>query len=211
MGKEKDTNWLTRLIGGESKNNKKSGILQWYILLLLLGMGLMIGASFFDISEQVIPYESQDPIQETATIINKDSSPKTMQDYEKIYENQITELLTAMIGVDEVTVKVNLDSTEEIIVEKNKNLNEQITKERDKQGGTRDITDVKKDEQVVLYRYEDNEQPLIVKTIKPKVRGIVIVAKGAEKIQVKAMIIEAVQRLLDIPPHKIAILPRKST
>lgn len=210
MEKDKQTSWLLRLIGGESKNDKKAKAWHWIILFIVIGMGIMIIASFFDITEQAVPYEPQAPSQETSAIMDKSSNPKTMQDYEKIFENQITELLTSMIGIEEVTVKVNLESTEELIIEKNRNMTEQITKEKDKQGGTRDISDYKKDEQVVLYQNNDNEQPLIIKTLKPKVRGVVIVAKGAEKIQIKALISEAVQRFLDIPPYKIAILPGKS-
>lgn len=209
MDKKTKGNWLIRLTGGELKeyNMKK---FSWILLLSLAGMAIMILSSFFDISEQVVPDENQMLIQDTSGFIEKNSTPKTMQDYEKLFENQLTEVLTSMIGVEEVTVKVNLDSTEELIIEKNKSFSEQTTKEKDKQGGSRDIRDVKKDEEVVLYRANNNEQPLIIKTLKPKIRGVVIVAKGAERIQVKAMITEAVQRLLDVPPHKIAILPGKN-
>jgi stage III sporulation protein AG len=37
---------------------------------------------------------------------------------------------------------------------------------------------------------------------------VLIVAKGAENLQVKAAIIEAVQRVLDVPIYKIAVLPK---
>jgi len=210
MDKDHKTNWMMRWIGGDLKNNKKNSLLQWIILFMLVGMGVMIAASFFDVSKQVIPDESQTPAQETVNMLEKDTVPKTMRDYEKLYENQLTEVLTEMIGVEQVLVKVNLESTEELMVEKNRSYNEQITKEKDNQGGSREIKDVKKEEQVVLYHLENNEEPLIIKKVKPKVRGVVVVAKGAENMQVKAMITEAVQRLLDVPPHKIAILPRKS-
>ncbi|MFV9510796.1 stage III sporulation protein AG [Tepidibacillus sp. LV47] len=209
MSGEKQESWLSKLLGGDhlSKGKKQ---LYWLLLILLIGIGIMILSSFFNITEQVMPEnEPLPPSKETAGIINKDDHPKTMEDYEKLYENKITEILTDMIGVDEVTVKVNLDSTEEIVVEKNQNYSEQNTKEQDKQGGTREIKDVKKDDQVVLYQSENKEQPLVLKTLKPRVRGVVIVAKGADKVQVKTMIAEAVQRLLDIPPYKIAILPKK--
>ncbi|WP_339062465.1 hypothetical protein [Tepidibacillus marianensis] len=133
----------------------------------------MILSSFLNITEQAIPeQQTPTPATETAGILNKDDHPKTMEDYEKTYENKLTEILTDMVGLEEVTVKVNLDSTEEIVVEKNQNYSEQITKEQDKQGGTRENKNVKRDDQVVLYRSDNNEQPLVLKTLKPKVRGL---------------------------------------
>lgn len=211
MDKEKNTGWIGRFLTKEDDSLKKGKTFHWIIVFFLIGLAIMILSSFFDVSENVVPYDiqSQSNVEETSALVEKDSSPKTMRDYEKAYENQLTEVITKMLGVDEVIVKVNLDSTEVIVPEKNTNYTEQNTTERDKQGGTREITNKSKDEQVVLYKYDNNEQPLVVKTIKPKVRGVVVVAEGAENIQVKAMITEAVQRLLDVPPYKIAILPKK--
>ena len=211
MSKEKKPNWLSRLVGGENVGSKNRKQLSWLLLMLLIGMGAMILSSFFNITDQVMPPtgEKAPPTTETAALLGKEDQPKSMGDYEKLYENKLTDILTEMIGVDEVTVKVNLDSTEEIVVDKNQNYAEQTTKEQDKQGGTREIHDVKKDDQVVLYQSDSNDHPLVIKTLKPKVRGVVIVAKGADKIQVKTMISEAVQRFLDVAPHKISILPRK--
>lgn len=199
-------NWLARLTGGESGSKKPK--FSWIIVMVLTGMAIMIVSSFFNITEQAIPYDDEQNVTDKAVFMDKDSSPKTMQDYEKIYENQLTEVLTDMLGLEEVTVKVNLDSTEEIIVDRNTSISEQTTKEIDKQGGTREIKDLKKDEQVVLYRSDSNDKPLILKTLKPKVRGVVVVAKGAEQVKVKAMITEAVQRLLDVPPYNIGIFPK---
>lgn len=65
------------------------------------------------------------------------------------------------------------------------------------------------DEKVVIYNVGNDEQPLILKTIKPEVRGVIIVVDGAENLQLKAMIIDAVQKFLDIPSYKIALLPKK--
>lgn len=208
MSKPNNKNWLMNLIG-DKEVIKKNKTFYWIIIFFLVGLAFMIFSSFLDITDQVTPYESQAPVQETSNMLEKNTVPKTMQDYEKIYENQLTEIITEMLGVNEVVVKVNLDSTEELLVESNTSYSEQVTKEQDKQGGSRNISNVSKDEQVVIYRVDGNDEPLVIKTIKPKVRGVVIVAEGAENLQVKAMITEAVQRLLDVPPHKIAILPKR--
>lgn len=208
MNKPNNKSWLLNLIGNK-EGIKKNKTFNWIIIFFLIGLAIMIFSSFLDITDQVTPYETETQIQETSNVLEKGTDPKTMQDYEKIYENQLTEIITEMLGVSDVVVKVNLDSTEELLVESNINYSEQVTKEQDKQGGSRNISSVSKNEQVVIYRVDGNDKPLVIKTIKPKVRGVVIVAEGAENLQVKAMITEAVQRLLDVPPHKIAILPKR--
>lgn len=208
MNKPNNKSWLLNLIG-DKEGIKKNKTFNWIIIFFLIGLAIMIFSSFLDITDQVTPYETETQIQETSNVLEKGTDPKTMQDYEKIYENQLTEIITEMLGVSDVVVKVNLDSTEELLVESNINYSEQVTKEQDKQGGSRNISSVSKNEQVVIYRVDGNDKPLVIKTIKPKVRGVVIVAEGAENLQVKAMITEAVQRLLDVPPHKIAILPKR--
>lgn len=208
MDNKKNSGWLMSLLGIEKAGKNKS--YYWLVLLVLAGVAIMILASFLDITEQAIPYEATSPSKQTAGLIDKDSTPKTMQDYEKIFENQLTELLTSMLGVQEVTVKINLDSTEELVVERNTSSTEQITNEKDNQGGTRNIRDSRKDEEVVIYRTDSNEQPLVLKILKPKVRGVVVVAKGAENIKIRAMITEAVQSLLNVQPHNIAVFPRKN-
>lgn len=208
MNKPNNKSWLLNLIG-DKEGIKKNKTFNWIIIFFLIGLAIMIFSSFLDITDQVTPYETVTQIQETSNVLEKGTDPKTMQDYEKIYENQLTEIITEMLGVGDVVVKVNLDSTEELLVESNINYSEQVTKEQDKQGGSRNISSVSKNEQVVIYRVDGNDKPLVIKTIKPKVRGVVIVAEGAENLQVKAMITEAVQRLLDVPPHKIAILPKR--
>lgn len=208
MAENKSTNWLKSLLGGE-RPTKKSKSYQWIILFFLLGVAIMLISSFLDVTNSVVPYEGDIHEQDTATFINKEPKTLTTQDYEKFYENQLTEILTEMLGVSEVVVKVTLDSTEELVVGKNTSYSEQNTKERDNQGGTRDVTDLNKDEETVIYNSDDDDKPLVIKTIKPKVRGVVVVAEGAENIKIKAMITDAVQRLLDVPPYKIGVYPKK--
>jgi stage III sporulation protein AG len=49
----------------------------------------------------------------------------------------------------------------------------------------------------------------VVEYQKPAIRGVLVVAKGAENIQVKKWIIEAVTRSLDVPSHRVAVMPKK--
>jgi stage III sporulation protein AG len=61
-----------------------------------------------------------------------------------------------------------------------------------------------------MSRKGNDEHPIVLETKKPVIRGVLVVAQGAENIHVKQMILEAVTRVLDVPQHKVAVLPKKS-
>ena len=60
------------------------------------------------------------------------------------------------------------------------------------------------------YTVSGESRPIILKLIKPQIRGVIVVANGAENSVVKQMLSEAVQRGLNVPPARISILPRKT-
>ncbi len=64
----------------------------------------------------------------------------------------------------------------------------QTTGETDKTGGKREVEDESLDEKTVIIREGDKETPVVLRTEKPKVRGVLVVAKGVDNIQVKAMV-----------------------
>jgi stage III sporulation protein AG len=51
----------------------------------------------------------------------------------------------------------------------------------------------------------------VIKTVKPHVRGVLVVAKGAEQPRIQAIIMESVQRVLEVPPHRIGIQAKNVT
>ncbi len=133
-----------------------------------------------------------------------------MADYEATYENQLKEALENIVGVEDVTVMINLDATETKVLEKNTVVQSQQTDEVDREGGKRKVEDMSRDEQVVIIRNGEQETPIVLKTKKPEIRGVLVVAKGAENLKVKQMVIEAVTRVLDVPNHRVSVLPKKS-
>ncbi|ARU62213.1 stage III sporulation protein AG [Tumebacillus avium] len=145
---------------------------------------------------------------EAGQVVNN-SNPGDMGQYEQVVETELTDILNMVTGVTDATVMVTIDSSEEVIYAENLQENRQTTNENDTKGGTRGITQYDKNGQLVLTRESGVEQPVVVKTIKPRVRGVVVVAKGAEEIKTVALIKEAVQRALEVPPHKISVLPKK--
>ncbi|BAU27421.1 stage III sporulation protein AG [Aneurinibacillus soli] len=191
-------------------DGKKFGKLQWLLVLGALGVASMLANSFmqFEPNQKATPTSTASD-SDVPAFSGKKAGSNSMGQYEEQYEAKLKEVLQTINGVGQVEVMVNLESTEEVVVEKNRNSSTQTTKEADK-GATRDITNETNQEQIVLAKSNTGDAPVVTKTIKPKVRGVVIVATGAGNLQVKAWILEAVQRSLGVPSYKISILPKKA-
>ncbi|WP_088072850.1 stage III sporulation protein AG [Gottfriedia luciferensis] len=137
------------------------------------------------------------------------SSSNSIASYEKKYEQQLTDTLNNMAGVSDVRVEVNLQGSEKKVYQTNKTNRTQETDETDKQGGKRNIDDQSQEEQIVIIDNGDKQEPVVVETEMPRIRGVLVIAKGAENLEVKQMIREAVTRLLDVPSYRVSVQPKK--
>lgn len=199
------------------KTQKKKPTLYFYLLaLLVLGVMLMMVSDFFSsqsqnsASNEAVPVFEQEKTEDVETFGNKGtSSDKTIADYEESFEHAVKEALEAINGVSDVTIVVNVEATEKKVYQKNRVNQKQVTDETDREGGKRTVEDISDDEQVVIVRNGDQEVPVVQETQKPEVRGVLVVAKGADDVTIKKWIVEAVTRVLDIPTHKVAVMPKK--
>lgn len=193
-------------------------MLRWLLIAAGVGAIFMILQSFLTV-EEVDPYRT-DPAALYANgaggepasdlpAFQSNAKDSKFAAYEAIYENSLKEILEKIVGVGQVDVLVTIDSTEEIIAERHMNENHQETNERDTEGATRHVKQTTRNGEIVLYTVDGNQVPLVRKTIKPTIRGVFIVAEGAEHAAVKKMILEAVERGVGVPAHRISIAPRK--
>jgi stage III sporulation protein AG len=203
--------WLQQIeekMGGSEKQKNRFGLI---IILGCVGLAIMILSSFMNVRENEEQDLSAGPppsMDAEAKPLQSQNQNGSMQDYERQYETELKEVLSNIVGVDDVSVIVNLDSTEEEVVQTDERESEQVTTERDRNGGNRSITQNTIDRKTAYYRGESGETPVIVKRLKPKVRGVLVVARGVENLKVKALVIEAIQRTLDVPMYRISVLPK---
>jgi stage III sporulation protein AG len=211
MGKLSE--FFERQFGGGANGTKRVRTFYWIVLIALLGAAVMVINGFLTVKE-VDPTSASraSPSPQSGSQAASTSSKQSsiIDEIEHIYETRLKEILQNIVGVGDVDVLVTIESTEELSVDKNYKDSQQQTNERDNNGATRNITEVNRSGDVVLYQVSSgNQQPLVLKTIKPKVRGVVVVAKGAENLTLKKMITEAVERGLDVSAIRISVLPRK--
>lgn len=203
-------NFIEKWFGGGKGGAKRVKVIQFLIIAGAIGILFMILSSYytsFQIEPTDQPLETIPSTEEAFR--NSDSSSSSFASVETPLEERLKEILEKMIGVGKVDVMVTVESTEEKVVERNLNTSESSTNETDKNGGKRQISTVTSDGQVVLYQATDGQQPLITKIINPRIRGVLIVAEGAEDAAVRKLIIQAVEKGLNVVPTRISVVPSK--
>ncbi|WAA11426.1 stage III sporulation protein AG [Fervidibacillus halotolerans] len=204
--------WLNDKKGTDKQSLSKN---QYLILLLILGIAIMLFSNFLSKNgneiTNSIPTSIENGEEKEVETFGNDSSrhPKTMAEYEEYYEKELKEALENILGVRDVIIVVNVSTSEKKIYEKNTINKRQITDETDANGGKRKVEDYSMEEQLVFIREGDKEIPLVSQTEKPDIEGVLVVAKGAENIQVQKWIKEAVMRTLDVPSHRVSVLAKK--
>ncbi|MDQ0220806.1 stage III sporulation protein AG [Peribacillus cavernae] len=213
--------WLSKLFNKETDpKEKKPSKYAYVFLVLIMGVGIMMAGNFLTGGqESELAPDSNDAMPALGSKASEEEVPafggkepteiKSIKDYEKYLQTEMKEALEAISGVDDVKVVVNVDASEQKIFEKNKVTQKQVTEETDQEGGKRTVEDTNIDEQLVIIKSGEKEGPIVLETKKPKIRGVLVVAKGAENIQIKKWIIEAITRSLDVPSHRVSVMPKK--
>ena len=197
--------------GDEGEGGKQKKTYRYLAIILLAGILLMAASMFTNKStsengqtntvfQTASTEEQKNQNEETVTAWKSSSSKKSgsIGEIEKLYESELKDTLETMQGVSNVSVIVNIDATETKVYEKNSVAQRQTTEETDRDGGARKVEDFSTDEKIVIIREGDKEVPLVRETKKPAIRGVLIVAKGADDVRIKKEIIEAVTRVLDL-------------
>ncbi len=129
--------------------------------------------------------------------ITADNTSFYASKYTQKAEKDLEKLLSRINGVGKVKVLVTLDSCYENVfakgyksdVKENENETQSETEE----------------EYIVIKKGSNNEESLIVKVYEPTVKGVAVVAEGADDIYVKKAITETVCALYDISSAKVSV------
>ena len=137
------------------------------IAITILAPGLLNGKN------EVLTEENNTKVNTTAS---------TYEDKQKI---ELTNILRKIDGVGEVDVMINFESGEEKVAAYDSTNQTTKTEETDTNGGKR-VSDQQNDTtKVVMSSESGGNSPVILKTYKPKVIGVVIAAEGAESSKVR--------------------------
>lgn len=212
--------WLDSIekhVGGEKKSTKSENpskqvkVFRWLLLLGCIGALLMLLNNFpwFETVEVESARDNTSTQSEEAIFQQSKDPSSSFELIEMQLENRLKDILEKMVGVGKVDILVTVESTEEKIIEHNLSTSESVTDESDKNGGTRHMTTVTSSGQVVFMQSSGGQEPVVTKVINPRIRGVLIVAEGAEDAAVRKLITQAVEKGLNVSQTRISVAPSK--
>ena len=130
--------------------------------------------------------------------------------YALYLEERLEKILSGVNGVGMVSVMITLESSEELIVEKDIPQSYSDIKETDAQGGERITSQTDREENTVYVTEGTDSRPYVVMRMLPRVEGVLVVAQGAGSGAVNKSITEMIQALFDVEAHKIKVVKMAS-
>lgn len=198
---------LNKLFGKEddsgTNNKRKIENLVFFIVLLIItivAINLIWSGNKDETNEQ-----TNNASKQLAMTNNQTQSNQIQGMSENDLETKLEEILSQIQGVGEVKVLLNYSESSEVVAMYNETSKTSNTEETDTSGGTRKIqeTDTQKD---IIYQEDNGEKtPITQKIVKPKIEGAIITAKGANQVDVKTNIIQAVEAVTGLATHKIQV------
>ena len=169
------------------------------LIILIIGIIILIMANIFLTNTRKTNSNSQ------VTDFSADASNVDL-DYGTLLEKKLEDTLSELKRVGEVKVMITLEDTIEKIPAFNTSKNNETTNEVDSQGGTRETIREGMDIQLVTG---SEGTPMVLKEIKPTVRGVIVIAEGAEDPEIREMLYEAVKTVLGISGNRVEVYSRK--
>lgn len=173
----------------------KRGILIVAVALIALFF-LNVDSFFTGVGEDPAPY------------VHETSSFNEIEDKEMELAGRLQTVLSKIEGVGRVDVMLTLERGSEYRYANTTDSSSKQTVEQDTGGGTREITEKTDRIQMVTTRStQGSEEPVLITEIYPEIKGVVVVAQGAQDPRIKESITRAVQTALRVGAHKITVLP----
>ena len=124
---------------------------------------------------------------------------------EDTLSQKLEAILSQIQGVGEVKVFINYSESSEVVAMYNENSKSSTTEETDTSGGIRKVQETDSQKDIIYQENNGTKTPMTKKVIEPKIEGAIITAKGANNIDVKTNIIQAVEAATGLPTHKIQV------
>lgn len=186
-------------------NQDRKKLIENTAVVVIIGIIIIIaGSTIFSGNKQnAAVKEQQKPAGALEPVHQATASADTL-------EAKLRLVLAQIQGVGKVDVMITYESSAEEIPAYDIKRSESNTREKDSEGGTRDITQEDYDS-VLAYKdtADGGKTPVILKETQPQVRGVLVVAEGAGSVTIRQQIISAVTVVLDVPVHKVEVAQRK--
>ena len=178
-----------------------SDIKKYKLPLILLVAGILLFGT-------LSVFKSEDSKENRAYVT--DETVKEEESYDIYIEEKLEKILGSTEGVGKVKVAVSLLDSGEIYPFTKEENSEEITGEKDSEGGSRDKESTSSKSEASFTKESDGSEELVItKSHMPNISGVIVCAQGGDSFVVKERIVKAVKALCNIDINRIEILPMK--
>ncbi len=134
------------------------------------------------------------------------SSQNDTQEYAKLLEENLKNIVSEISGVGEAKVLVTLESSKQTVYATEQKKSKEATEDK-----TSNETSKKKESDDIETRYikvknaDGTEQALSVTQIQPSIKGVVVICKGGDNPEIKEKVKNAVKTALNITSKRVFV------
>lgn len=161
----------------------------------LLGMGLILCSELLAGEE---PKKSE-PATEQPEQQNAQQSEQQLQ-------QRLEEIISQIDGVGECSVMLTFEESERSVYA----VEDSVSQEQDRQTNSGSSSSSSQKKLVLIEDGEGGNQPVLEKTVRPQVNGVVVVCQGAKSMTVCQQVTEAVTTVLGIRSTQVCVCPGRS-
>ncbi len=163
--------------------------LQYLAILLVV---IVILAIYFTSAGSPV---SQEPVSQAATV--SETVPSSV-------EEKLQETLSKIEGAGLVQVMITYESSAEIVPAISVDTQTSTTTD-EREGGSSTTKSENSQSEVVTVNGSSGNNALVLKENSPPVKGVIVVAEGADDIGVKLSLLSAVKTILNISPDQVDV------
>lgn len=193
---------------GNSEHTKQMTAKEKWMLFLLVG--LLLAVIFFPTGEKntnaLIKSKEEGKQEQGESEFISAGTGTSLNQYEIYLSRQLEDILSEMDGAGKVQAWVTLSGSSEKVLVQERDYEDSLLQEADSVGGTRTEEKNNGNETIIM---NSSGEPYVVKTLQPKVEGVLVIAEGAGNSVVKKNISEAVEVLFGIDAHRIKVAKKK--
>ena len=160
----------------------------------LLGMGLILCSELLAGEE---PKKSEPATEQPEQQQNTQQSEQQLQ-------QRLEEIISQIDGVGECSVMLTFEESERSVYA----VEDSVSQEQDRQTNSGSSSSQKK--LVLIEDGEGGNQPVLEKTVRPQVNGVVVVCQGAKSMTVCQQVTEAVTTVLGMRSTQVCVCPGRS-
>ncbi len=145
-----------------------------------------------------------------STAKNSEDTNKISDDeYRIALEASAKELICSITGDKDAQVYISLSTSTEYVYAKEEASNKDIKQNKESIDIYNNETSDKKEESYIIINTDNGEQPLLISAIAPQIRGVAVVAEGADDSEKREAIISALSVFLDVSERDISVIGKK--